>query len=69
MLSIYKRLLIACWCKKLILIATSDDPKAFDSEMIAYPHVFELDGKTYMMYLGNSVGRYGFGLAELEGEL
>ncbi|HSX31629.1 MAG TPA: hypothetical protein VLF43_00050, partial [Candidatus Saccharimonadales bacterium] len=50
-------------------IATSDDPEAFDNEMIAYPHVFELDGKTYMMYLGNSVGRYGFGLAELEGEL
>jgi len=30
---------------------------------------FEVDGKTYMLYLGNSVGRYGFGLAELEGEL
>lgn len=42
---------------------------AFDNEMIAYPHVFELDGKIYMLYLGNEVGRYGFGLAELEGEL
>lgn len=41
----------------------------FDNEMIAYPHVFELDGKIYMLYLGNQVGRYGFGLAELEGEL
>lgn len=57
---------------------TRDDSKAgidisegdnFDNEMIAYPHVFELDGKTYMLYLGNEVGRYGFGLAELEGEL
>ncbi len=54
-----------------------DDSKAgidvskegWDSEMIAYPHVFELDGKIYMLYLGNEVGRYGFGLAELEGEL
>ena len=37
--------------------------------MIAYPHVFELDEKIYMLYLGNQVGRYGFGLAELEGDL
>jgi len=37
----------------------------FDNEMVAYPHVFELDEKIYMMYLGNQVGRFGFGLAEL----
>lgn len=41
----------------------------WDSEMISYPHVFELDGNIYMFYLGNSVGRYGFGLAQLEGKL
>jgi hypothetical protein len=41
----------------------------WDSEMVCYPHVFELDGKTYMAYLGNEVGRYGFGLALLEGAL
>lgn len=54
-----------------------DDTKAgidvseqgWDAEMISYPHVFELDGKTYMAYLGNQVGRYGFGLALLEGSL
>ena len=54
-----------------------DDSKAgidvsdegWDSEMISYPHVFELDGKTLMLYLGNQVGRHGFGLAELEGAL
>jgi len=54
-----------------------DDTKAgidvadegWDSEMISYPHVFELDGKTLMLYLGNQVGRRGFGLAELEGSL
>jgi hypothetical protein len=39
----------------------------WDSEMVSYPHVFELDGKVYMLYLGNSVGRQGFGLAVLEG--
>jgi hypothetical protein len=39
--------------------------EGWDSEMVAYPHVFELDGKVYMLYLGNEVGRYGFGAAEL----
>ena len=48
-------------------IDVSDD--GFDNEMVAYPHVFELDGETYMLYLGNEVGRYGFGLARLEGGL
>ena len=51
-----------------------DDSKAgidisesgWDSEMISYPHVFELDKTIYMLYLGNQVGRYGFGLAKLE---
>ena len=54
-----------------------DDKKAgidvsehgWDAEMISYPHVFELDGRTHMAYLGDQVGRYGFGLAILEGEL
>ncbi len=56
---------------------TRDDSKVgihlstegWDSEMLAYPHVFELDGNTYMMYIGNEVGRYGFGLAKLKGSL
>ena len=56
---------------------TRDDSKSgisvaedgWDAEMVCYPHVFELDGKTYMLYLGNGVGREGFGLAELQGEL
>lgn len=54
-----------------------DDAKAgidvadegWDAEMVAYPHVFEVDGRVYMAYLGNQVGRHGFGLAVLEGEL
>lgn len=51
-----------------------DDTKAgidiseygWDDESISYPHVFELDGNLYMLYLGNQVGRFGFGLANLE---
>lgn len=40
----------------------------WDAEMVSYPHVFEVDGTTYMAYLGNEVGRHGFGLAVLEGK-
>lgn len=43
-------------------------PDGFDSEMVAYPHVFECDNKIYMLYLGNEVGKYGFGLAILKGD-
>lgn len=38
----------------------------WDSEMINYPHVFDLDGVVYMLYQGNGMGRSGFGLAVLE---
>ena len=37
----------------------------WDDESIAYPHIFELDGSVYMLYIGNQFGRYGFGLAKL----
>jgi len=43
--------------------------QGWDAEMISYPHIFNLDGKTYMAYLGDQVGRNGFGLALLEGRL
>jgi len=51
-----------------------DDSKAglelsnngWDNQSVSYPHVFELDGEIYMLYLGNEFGRYGFGLAKLE---
>ncbi|MDC1327345.1 hypothetical protein N8252_03365 [Ulvibacter sp.] len=56
---------------------TRDDTKVgihlseegWDSQMLAYPHVFELDGDIYMIYIGNEVGKYGFGLAKLNGNL
>lgn len=41
-------------------------PGEWDSDMQCYPHVFECDGKVYLLYNGNEFGRYGFGLAELE---
>jgi hypothetical protein len=48
-------------------IDVSED--GWDSEMISYPHLFDLGGAIYLAYLGNQVGRYGFGLAVLEGNL
>lgn len=39
----------------------------WDSEMQCYPHVFQCDGKVYLLYNGNEFGRRGFGLAILEG--
>ena len=38
----------------------------WDSKMIAYPHVAEVNGKYYMFYCGNDFGKEGFGVAELK---
>jgi len=37
----------------------------WDSEMMCYPHLFELNNKVFMLYNGNNFGENGFGLAEL----
>lgn len=41
-------------------------PGSWDSDMLCYPHIFEMDGEIYMLYNGNEFGRFGFGLATLE---
>lgn len=38
----------------------------WDSDMMCYPHLFECDGKVYLLYNGNEFGRRGFGIAVLE---
>ena len=40
---------------------------SWDSDMMCYPFVFKCNGKIYLLYNGNEFGRYGFGIAELEG--
>lgn len=39
---------------------------SWDSDMMCYPHVCNVDGRIYLLYNGNQFGRYGFGLAVLE---
>jgi hypothetical protein len=38
----------------------------WDSEMVAYPYVFEHEGRYYMLYNGNGYGKTGIGLAVLD---
>lgn len=40
-------------------------PSGWDSEMIAYPFVFDAGGERYMLYNGNGFGKTGMGLAKL----
>lgn len=53
------------WVRDDSQAGMSISESGWDSEMIAYPHVFVVDDVYYMAYLGNGVGREGFGLARL----
>ena len=55
------------WHRDDSLAGLDPSTEGWDSEMVSYPHVFTVDGTTYMAYLGNQVGREGFGLARLLG--
>ena len=57
------------WERRDEAVGIGVSEEGWDSEMISYPHLFEVDGKTYMAYLGDQVGRFGFGLAMLDGRL
>jgi hypothetical protein len=57
------------WIRRDDLAGIDVSVDGWDSESIAYPHVLKLDGQTYMFYLGNEVGRTGFGVAKLIGQL
>lgn len=57
------------WVREDDKVGIDVSEEGWDAEMISYPHVFDVDGQTYMAYLGDQVGRFGFGLARLVGEL
>lgn len=48
-------------------VALDVSPAGWDSQMTAYPAVFDWRGQRYMLYNGNDYGRTGIGLAVLEG--
>lgn len=60
---------LTSWIRDDSRVGLGVSQDGWDSEMIAYPHVFELDGVIYLLYLGNQVGRFGFGAARLDGSL
>ncbi len=53
------------WCRDDANVGVDVSTTGWDSQSISYPHVFELDSEFYMFYLGNEVGKNGFGLAKL----
>ncbi len=56
-------------CDEKIGFDVSQDPSDWDYEMVAYPNLIEINGEIYMLYLGNEVGKNGFGAAKLVGGL
>ena len=46
--------------------ALSLSQSGWDSDMMCYPNIFELDGNIFLLYNGNNFGINGFGLAILE---
>ena len=56
------------WLRKDDLVGLYRSESGWDSEMIAYPYIYEHRGVKYMVYNGNSFGRSGFGYAILEEE-
>jgi hypothetical protein len=57
------------WTRNDENYSISKSSAGWDSEMMAYPNIFEFHGETYMLYLGNEVGKDGVGLARLKGSL
>jgi hypothetical protein len=57
------------WTRDDSLVGIGPSNEGWDSQMVAYPHLFELDDQVYLIYIGNEVGRFGFGLAQLVGDL
>jgi sucrose-6-phosphate hydrolase SacC (GH32 family) len=54
------------WLRKDEIAGMDVSAGGWDSEMVNYPHIFMLDGATYMLYQGNEMGRSGFGLAKMD---
>lgn len=54
------------WTRKDDEVGIDRSENGWDSEMMAYPYLYEHGGKKYMLYNGNGFGKSGFGYAVLE---
>jgi predicted GH43/DUF377 family glycosyl hydrolase len=53
------------WTRDDSLSNLGRSASGWDSQDVSYPNVIEANGETYCFYLGNEVGRRGFGVARL----
>lgn len=56
------------WYRRDNEVGITVSKEGFDSEMICYPHITQIDGKTIMFYCGNGFGVGGLGYAELQSD-
>ncbi|TCI63130.1 hypothetical protein [Exiguobacterium sp. SH0S2] len=54
------------WTRDDASLGFERSDSGWDSAMECYPHVFEMNGRQYLLYNGNAFGRDGFGVAVLE---
>ena len=54
------------WTRRDAQTGINVSESGWDSELMAYPFVFDHAGNRYMLYAGNGYGRDGMGLAILE---
>jgi hypothetical protein len=56
------------WTRRDAEVGIDRSDEGWDSQMMAYPYVYEHRGRTYLLYNGNGFGETGFGYAVLEEE-
>jgi predicted GH43/DUF377 family glycosyl hydrolase len=56
------------WIRKDESVNVNMSEDGWDSEMMAYPYIYERGGQKFMLYNGNGFGRFGFGYAVLASE-
>jgi len=54
------------WIRKDEEVEIEKSEDGWDSEMMAYPYVYEHKGRKYMLYNGNGFGKTGFGYSVLD---
>jgi hypothetical protein len=54
------------WERKDHIVGIERSDEGWDSEMIEYCHIIDINGKKHMFYNGNGFGKTGFGYAVLE---